>query len=101
MKNHIINEAFLRKGPVVSTQGKVATEIVENVPILQNKQSVSSGFRNLHLDFKIWAKYDDNQLVTIVFDGEDLHDLKKSIKKLLPGLDNVALDRITLRKFYK
>lgn len=43
MKNHIINEAFLRKGPVVSTQGKVATEIVENVPILQNKQSVSSG----------------------------------------------------------
>ena len=48
---------------------------------------------------RIWFKYGDGQPVSLVFDGDDVDDLKKAIKKRLsPDLDDVGLSRITLRK---
>ena len=48
---------------------------------------------------RIWVKYGDGQPVKVVFDGDDVPDLKKVIKKeLSPELDDVAVSRITLRK---
>ncbi|CAG8735338.1 15303_t:CDS:2 [Cetraspora pellucida] len=80
------------------TQGRDAM-IVENAPSLQKEESISSGFGNLQLDFKIWIKYGASQPTRISFDGEIVDDLKKVIKKeLSPDLDYVAVNRILLRK---
>ncbi|CAG8836983.1 11820_t:CDS:2, partial [Gigaspora margarita] len=85
-----------------STQSRNDTEIIEYTPSLQKEQSISSGFGNLELDFKIWVKYGDSQPVRIRFEGEivdDLDDLINVIKKTLaPDLDDVALNRITIRR---
>ncbi|KAF0439333.1 hypothetical protein F8M41_004160 [Gigaspora margarita] len=85
-----------------STQSRNDTEIIEYTPSLQKEQSISSGFGNLELDFKIWVKYGDSQPVRIRFEGEivdDLDDLINVIKKTLaPDLDDVALNHITIRR---
>ncbi len=50
--------------------------------------------------FKIWVKYRNEQPVKVVFDGEDVHDLKNVVKKeLTPDLDKISLGRIRLRNF--
>ncbi|CAG8543373.1 5270_t:CDS:2 [Diversispora eburnea] len=87
------------------TQGRDSEiiENIENVPLLNKEQSMSSGFESLQIGTssspsKIWIKYGDSQPVKIVFDG-DVNDLIEAIKeKLSPDLDDVPLDRITLRR---
>ncbi|CAG8464799.1 6656_t:CDS:2 [Diversispora eburnea] len=79
-----------------STQDRDAeiTETVENVPPLQKEQSISSGTLS-----KIWIKYDDSRPTRLIFNGEIVDDLIRAIKKeLSPDLDDVAINRITLRR---
>ncbi|RHZ55990.1 hypothetical protein Glove_407g4 [Diversispora epigaea] len=76
-------------------------ENAESVPLLQKEQSISSGFENPQLGHpsKIWIKYGDSRPVRLAFDGEIVDELKKEIKKeLSPDLDDVAVNRITLRR---
>ncbi|CAG8477288.1 2037_t:CDS:2 [Dentiscutata heterogama] len=104
MSRNIINEKLSFVGDVpstvactsgASTQSRDVTEIVENAPSLQKEQSVSSG----KLDLKIWVKYGDSQPTRILFEGEIVDDLKEAAKKKLsPDLDDVALNRITIRR---
>ncbi|KAF0555617.1 ras-domain-containing protein [Gigaspora margarita] len=82
-----------------STQSRNVAEIIENTPGLQKEQSISSGFGNLELDFKIWIKYGDSQPVQVLFKGDIVDDLKEVVKKTLaPELDDVTVDDITIRK---
>ncbi|CAG8543822.1 438_t:CDS:2 [Diversispora eburnea] len=88
------------------TQGRDAEiiENIENFPLLNKEQSISSGFESLQIGtssslFKIWIKYGDTRPVKIVFDGEDVNDLIEAIKEeLSPDLDDVPLNRINLRR---
>ncbi|RHZ52560.1 hypothetical protein Glove_460g15 [Diversispora epigaea] len=81
-----------------------STSNTPSVPHLRKELSMSSGLENLQLGLsspptKIWVKYGNNQPVKIVFDGEDVDDLKEAIKKKLsPKLNDVAVDDITLRR---
>ncbi|CAG8620449.1 6711_t:CDS:2, partial [Diversispora eburnea] len=87
-----------------TSTGAEIIENVESVPHLQKELSISSGFETLQLGpssppFKIWIKYGDSRPVRLTFDGEIVDDLIESIKKKLsPDLNDVALNRITLRK---
>ncbi|RHZ61359.1 hypothetical protein Glove_348g40 [Diversispora epigaea] len=93
---------------IASTSGTSSTstgaeiiENVENVPLLRKEQSISSGLGNLQIgqSSKIWIKYGDSRPVRLAFDGEIVDDLIRAIKKeLSPDLDDVALNRITLRR---
>ncbi|CAG8785392.1 13103_t:CDS:2, partial [Racocetra fulgida] len=48
------------------------------------------------LDFKIWVKYGNSQPTRILL-RETMDDLKEAIKKkLLPKLDDVTVDDITI-----
>ncbi|CAG8575198.1 4965_t:CDS:2 [Gigaspora rosea] len=82
-----------------STQSRNVAEIIENAPSFQEEQSISSGKSKFVTDFKIWVKYGDSQPARILFEGEIVHDLKEVVKKtLVPKLDNMALNRITIRR---
>ncbi|CAG8611048.1 32494_t:CDS:2 [Gigaspora margarita] len=75
-----------------STQSSNVTEIAENVPSLQKEQSISSGKVNL-------LRYGDSKPTRILFEGENVHDLIRAVKKeLSPDFDDISLNRITIRK---
>ncbi|CAG8540268.1 8865_t:CDS:2, partial [Diversispora eburnea] len=57
------------------------------------------GLVHLGASSKIWIKYGDGQPVKIVFNGEDVDDLKETIKKKLSSkLGDIDIDDIILRR---
>ncbi|CAG8857488.1 9716_t:CDS:2, partial [Gigaspora margarita] len=75
-----------------STQSSNVTEIAENVLSLQKERSISSGKVNL-------LQYGDSEPTRILFQGENVHDLIRAVKKKLsPDFDDVSLDCITIRR---
>ncbi|RHZ56108.1 hypothetical protein Glove_406g94 [Diversispora epigaea] len=85
-----------------TSTGAEINENVESVPHLRKELSMSSGFENLQLGrpSKVWVKYGNNQPAKIVFNEEDVDDLKEAIrKKLSPNFNDVSVDNITLRRY--
>ncbi|RHZ78389.1 hypothetical protein Glove_165g129 [Diversispora epigaea] len=77
------------------------TEVIKNISPPQKEPSMFSGFENLQLGhpYKIWVKYNNNQPAKIIFDGEDVYDLKKAIKNNFPNdLAGIDAARIILRR---
>ncbi|CAG8470289.1 10453_t:CDS:2 [Acaulospora colombiana] len=72
-----------------------SVERFRNAPPLRTE--LSSGFSSATPN--IWVKYGDSRSSKVVFDGRDVDDLIEVIKKRLSrDLDNVVLNRITLRR---
>jgi len=48
---------------------------------------------------RIWIKYGGGQPVKVIFDGDDVDELKEAIKQKLPNeLGNVDVNQVNLRK---
>ena len=72
----------------------------EGLLILSTNKTVMGGIRlSSSSPRRIWFKYGDGQPVSLVFDGDDVYDLKKAIKKELSNqLGAVDVSKMNLRK---